>query len=445
MNLKKHAGFIEKFSVAPLRVFIPNGLYSHKTHIHRTLLMSAVKPDTKPALHARSAIVEGNDWKQVVAQAVRQVNQGAPEQPASVALLFLTVNFKDNFEEILEQVRFETKAVHLIGCSAAGLIGNGQEIEGRSGLSLLTLRLPNTQLTTFQFDANILEEEHTPEFWRHKTGVGTDQLSGWLLFGDAFNTQCDRLVTELSSAYPNRPIIGGLASTPFQDEPESFLFLDNKIVSTGAVGIAIGKGTRIDTIISQGCTPIGAPHTITKADQNIIFEIGSQPAYDVLVDTVKKLDSDLQSRARGNLFVGLVMNEYLEEYKRGDFLIRNILGANPEQGFLAVGALPHTGQTLQFQLRDRAAAHEEMVSLLESVHRKMGKSQPSAALVCSCNGRGVGLFQTPNHDAEQIGKIFDPVEVAGFFCNGEIGPVGDKNFLHGYTSAIALFSPGEKE
>ena len=399
----------------------------------------------KSNVHARSAIVDGSDWKTAVDKAVCRVNQDAPEQPVSVALLFLTVNFKDNYEEILEQVRFETRAVHLIGCSAVGLIGNGQELEGRSGISLMTLRLPNTSLTTCHFDLQTLEEEHPPEFWRHKIGVAPDQVSGWLLFGDPFNTPCDRLVTELGAAYPNKPIIGGLASTPFTDEPESFLFLDNKIVQNGAVGIAIGTGTRIDTIISQGCTPIGTPHTITKADQNIIFEIGSQPAYDVLVDTVKKLDSDLQSRARGNLFVGLVMNEYLEEYKRGDFLIRNILGANPEQGFLAVGALPKAGQTLQFQLRDRAAAHEEMVTLLETVHRKMGKTRPFAALVCSCNGRGIGLFQLPNHDAEQVGKIFDPVEVAGFFCSGEIGPVGDKNFLHGYTSAIALFSPGEKE
>jgi len=407
--------------------------------------MSSVKSESRPVLHARSAIVEGNDWKKTVEQAVRQVNQDVPSTPVSVALVFLTINFKDNFEEILEHIRFETRAVHLIGCSAAGLIGNGQEIEGRSGISLMTLRLPDTSLAAFHFELPALEEEHTPEYWRHKTGVAADQISGWLLFGDAFNTPCDRLVTELGAAYPNKPIVGGLASTPFMDEPETFLFLDNKIIQNGAVGVAIGSGTRIDTIISQGCTPIGVPHTITKADQNIIFEIGSQPAYDVLVETVKKLDSDLQSRARGNLFVGLVMNEYLEEYKRGDFLIRNILGANPEQGFLAVGALPHAGQTLQFQLRDKAAAHEEMVSLLETVHRKMGKTRPMAALVCSCNGRGIGLFQTPNHDAEQVGKIFDPVEVAGFFCSGEIGPVGDKNFLHGYTSAIALFSPGEKE
>jgi small ligand-binding sensory domain FIST len=331
----------------------------------------------------------------------------------------------------------------LIGCSAAGLIGNNREIEGRSGLSLMTMRLPDTELFTHYFEAQSLEEDQPPAIWHSRTNVRPEQISGWLLFGDPFNTPCDRLINQLNAAYPGKPIVGGLASTLFMDDPESFLFLNNKIFQTGLVGLAIGKGTRIDAVISQGCTPIGSPHTITKADQNIIFEIGSQPAYDVLVETVRNLDSDTQGRAKGNLFVGLVMNEYLEDYKRGDFLIRNILGANPEQGFLAVGALPKAGQTLQFQLRDATAAHEEMVSLLETMHRKLGRTRPTAALICSCNGRGIGLFQTPHHDAENVNKTFEPVEVAGFFCSGEIGPVGDKNFLHGYTSAIALFSKAD--
>jgi len=404
------------------------------------------KLEADATLSARAALALGEDWDAVTQALLADIRRQGDPQPSSIALVFVTPNFKNRFEEIIERIRFEAKAVHLVGCTAAGLIGNSREVEGSSGISLLLLRLPKTELTPYHFSAGELESENPPGYWLAKTGVRAEAANGWLLFGDPLHTPCDRLIAELNQNYPGKPLIGGLAGAgtgPGGQEQEVALFLDNQIFTSGAVGIAIGRGTRVDAIIAQGCTPIGQPHTITKVDQNLIFEIGSQPAYDVLVDTVKKLDSDTQFRARGNLFIGLVTNEYLDEYKRGDFLVRNILGANPEQGVLAVGALPKPGQTLQFQLRDKVAAHDELVGLLDATRRKLGHSLPAAALICSCNGRGVNLFQTPNHDAEQVSKTFDAIQVGGFFCNGEIGPVGDKNFLHGYTAAIALFTREE--
>jgi small ligand-binding sensory domain FIST len=192
-------------------------------------------------------------------------------------------------------------------------------------------------------------------------------------------------------------------------------------------------------VISQGCTPIGETWTITRADQNLIYEIGNRPAYTVLAETFGKLPPEEQKKTQGNLFIGLVINEYLEEFDRGDFLIRNLIGADPGTGVVAVGAFPRTGQTMQFQRRDAAAANQDMLEMLNNAHENLKDVPIYGACLCSCNGRGSNLFGYPNHDAGMIQRRLGPLPLTGFFCNGEIGPVGDKNFLHGYTASLALF------
>jgi len=159
----------------------------------------------------------------------------------------------------------------------------------------------------------------------------------------------------------------------------------------------------------------------------------------VLAETFNQLSAEDQKKSRGNLFVGLVINEYLEEFHRGDFLVRNLIGADPRSGAIAVGALPRPGQTLQFQRRDAVAATQDMLALLTRAKRQLAKTTVYGACLCCCNGRGRGLFATPNHDAEMIQRHLGPLGMTGFFCNGEIGPVGERNFLHGYTAALALF------
>jgi small ligand-binding sensory domain FIST len=207
----------------------------------------------------------------------------------------------------------------------------------------------------------------------------------------------------------------------------------------GGVALAVGGGVKLSSVISQGCTPIGETWTITKVEQNIIHQIGNRPAYQVLLETFNQLPAEDQSKARGNLFIGLVVNEYLEEFHRGDFLIRNLIGADPKAGCIAVGALPRAGQTLQFQRRDARAATEDMRALLERAQRDVTGGTVYGGCLCSCNGRGSRLFGVPNHDAAMVQTHLGPLGVAGFFCNGEIGPVGLRNFLHGYTASLALF------
>jgi len=193
------------------------------------------------------------------------------------------------------------------------------------------------------------------------------------------------------------------------------------------------------SVISQGCTPIGETWTLTHVNQNIIQQIGNRPAYEVLAETVQNLSEEEQKAARGNLLIGLVVNEYLEDFHRGDFLIRNLLGADAQSGAIAVGALPRPGQTIQFQRRDAEAANEDMSELLARASKQLADRTILGACLCSCNGRGEGLFGQPNHDASMVQERLGPMGLAGFFCSGEIGPIGERNFLHGFTASLAVF------
>jgi small ligand-binding sensory domain FIST len=210
-------------------------------------------------------------------------------------------------------------------------------------------------------------------------------------------------------------------------------------VSTGAaVAIGFRGGVKLGGIVSQGCRPIGEPLTITKADSNFIHQLASRSAYDQLQAAFHSLTEVQRERAQGNILVGLAMTEYVEDFHTGDFLVRTILGGDPANGILAVGAMPRVGQTLQFQLRDREAAHEELRDMLARLEEDLGRA-PCGTLLFACAGRGKHLFGAPHHDAAQMEDAFGPVPLAGFFCNGEIGSVGSKAYLHGFTASGVAF------
>ncbi|HEY6167386.1 MAG TPA: FIST C-terminal domain-containing protein, partial [Verrucomicrobiae bacterium] len=241
-----------------------------------------------------------------------------------------------------------------------------------------------------------------------------------------------------NEAYAPLPIVGGLASGNFNEQLTQ-VYLNGEVFTEGGVALAVGGAVAIEGVISQGCTPIGDTWTLTKVDRNLIHQIANRPAYEVLVDTFNSLPAEEQKKAQQNLFIGLVTNEYLEEFHRGDFLVRNLVGADPKSGIIAVGALPRAGQTIQFQRRDAAAAREDMEALLARAKKQLAGRTIYGACLCCCNGRGERLFGEPSHDARCTQTILGPLGLSGFFCNGEIGPVGERNFLHGYTASLALF------
>jgi small ligand-binding sensory domain FIST len=356
----------------------------------------------------------------------------------SLGLAFLTPKFFPHAAEILEAFRVHARIPLLVGCSSTSLIAGEEEVEEDAGLVLGLYSLPDAELKAVRFTQEHLEEFSGPGYWHLETGVTPEQTNGWLAFADPFHLDCEQWLRTWNEAYAPLPIVGGLASGDYAEQ-RTQVYLNGDVFEEGGVAVSVAGHVGLASVISQGCTPIGETWTITRAEQNIIYEIGNRPAYQVLSDTVRGLSAEEQKKCHGNLFVGLVINEYLDEFHRGDFLIRNLIGGDPNSGALAVGALPRSGQTIQFQRRDAAAGTEDITQLLHRMRGKLKGHPVYGACLCSCNGRGYRLFGKTNHDASHVQKEFGPLGLAGFFCNGEIGPVGDKNFLHGYTASVALF------
>jgi small ligand-binding sensory domain FIST len=357
----------------------------------------------------------------------------------SLGLVFMAPRLFPHARQILEILRVHARIPLLAGCSSQGVIAGGEEVEENAGLSLGLYILPGAQLKAAYFTQEQVERADNPDFWPSETGLARDETNGWLVFLDPFHLDGETWLQTWNEAYAPRPVLGGLASGD-QHEQLTQVYLNGTVFEEGGVAIGVGGGVQLFGVTSQGCTPIGETWTLTKVEHNIIREIGNRPAYQVLVDTVNKLSPEERRQAHGNLFLGLVVNEYLEEFHRGDFLIRNLLAADPQTGSLAVGALPRPGQTVQFQRRSAEAAHEDMGELLGRARKRLGDRALYGGCLCSCNGRGRGLFGRANHDAAMVQEHLGPLGLTGFFCNGEIGPVGEKNFLHGYTASLALFA-----
>jgi small ligand-binding sensory domain FIST len=197
----------------------------------------------------------------------------------------------------------------------------------------------------------------------------------------------------------------------------------------------------VQSIVSQGCRPIGSTFVVTKAEQNVLFELGGKPALARLEETYAGLSERDRQLIRQGLHLGFVMDEYKSSFSRGDFLIANVLGADRDTGAMAIGHLIRTGQTVQFHVRDAQTADEDLRHLLAE-DRPAGLSPPGGALLFTCNGRGTRLFSEPNHDSGLLRELCGPIPTAGFFAQGELGPVGGRNYIHGFTASIALFENG---
>jgi small ligand-binding sensory domain FIST len=352
---------------------------------------------------------------------------------ASLGVLFLTQEWRPHLEDTLELIRLHGHVPQLVGCSGWGIIGNRREIEHEPGFSLILFSLPAESFSIVQISEAQMEESTGGEYWHTVTGLSVKDVTSWIVLANPQFGGTESWLEEWSAAYPEVPIMGGLASSTGS---EIFLLKDGETTNGPVLAIAMKQGLLVRPLVSQGCRPIGEPSPITRAEQNLIMEIGNLPAYQALEAAFLSIPAEQRVSVRNNLFLGLAVSEYIEDFKQGDFLIRNILGADPQIGALAVGAHPRVGQTVQFQLRDSKSAREDLVLASEQV--KTGLSGPIGILLFSCAGRGKGLFGTSDHDAETLADILGNIPLAGFFCNGEIGPVGGKAFLHGYTASAAI-------
>jgi small ligand-binding sensory domain FIST len=356
----------------------------------------------------------------------------------TLGIVFMAPEFFDVASEVLEVLRVHGRIPLLVGCSSTGLIANGEEWLEQGGIVLGLYHLPGASLRPIHFTQSTLDECTVPEDWHALCQVRPSEVNGWLVFADPFHLDGETWLRQWNGAYPRVPSVGGLAGGLW-DQRRTQVYLNGDVQEEGVVALAVGGRVRLESVISQGCTPIGETWTITKAEGHFILQIANRPAYSVLVDTFNGLTRDEQSKAQGNLFVGLAGNEYRHEFQRGDFVVRSLLGADPENGMLAIGAQPRAGQTLQFHRRDAAAATEDLSWVLSRMRERLAGRRIYGGCLCCCNGRGERLFGRSNHDSGMVQEQLGPLPVTGCFCAGELGPVGEKNFLHAYTASLALF------
>ena len=385
-----------------------------------------------------SALTTSTDWAEAVEDLGRQVAAKLGPVKTQLAVLFIHPRYVARAEDIITAAHQTVGAQHLIGCTGAGIIGADQELEKKPALSLLVGELPDVQVFPFHLTEKDLEESSGPAFWHFQLELEPGATPQFVVLVDPFTTRAMQLVDALAEAYPQAPMIGGLASGA-QQPGDNRLFVDGRVYDEGAIGVGLTGKIALRSVVSQGCRPIGEPFTVTRADKNIVFELAGRPPMKILQEMLPQLPSRDRDLARSALFLGRVVNEYQEEFGRGDFLIRNLIGSDPQSGALAVGDLMHTGQTVQFQVRDARTADEDLRQLLARERSELGQQQPRGALLFSCLGRGERMYGTADHDIKVVQESLGPVPVAGFFCNGEIGPVGHRAFIHGFTSVVGLF------
>ncbi len=260
-----------------------------------------------------------------------------------------------------------------------------------------------------------------------------------LALADPFTFPMDLFLHRLNEEHPGLKVAGGMASAA-SSPGDSRLIVNRQIVNHGAAFVVLDSASTISTVVSQGCRPIGYPMVITKAERNQISELGGHPAVEQFVKIYRELPTRDQRTLQHGLHLGVAISEFRDKFGYGDFLIRNVMQIDHEQGFLVVNDFVRVGQTVQFHIRDEESADSDLRQLLKASVAEVAPVSPAAALVFSCNGRGTNLFSEPNHDSAAIQEYLGPIPVAGFFAAGEIGAVNSRNFIHGFTASVVWFS-----
>lgn len=354
-----------------------------------------------------------------------------------LALAFVSSQYQEGLRGLGALIVELTGANCLLGCTCESLVANEREIEQKPAVAVWLASLPGVSVTPMHLEFQRTADGGTIVGWPDEVAREWEPGAAIFLLGDPYSFPTDVLLERLNDSRPGAPVVGGMASGASQPG-ENWLFLGDKDYQEGAVAVLVQGPVRIRSVVSQGCRPIGRPYVVTKVERNIILELGGKPPLLRLQEVVTSLSARERAQAQQGLHVGLVINEYQPEFGRGDFLVRNCLGADPGNGAIAIGDYPRVGQTVQFHMRDASTADEDLRELLADVNDP--SDEPSrGALLFTCNGRGTRLFGTPDHDAGVLRAALGDVPVAGFFAQGELGPIGGRNFVHGFTASVALF------
>ena len=388
-----------------------------------------------------SALSEHRFLKYAVAECAGEISGALGDQKPDLVVAFVSAHHAARYDELPGLVREFFGDAFLVGCSGGGVIGAGREVEDRPGLSLTVASLPNVAIRGIHVDnSDMPDGDAPPSDWEGLVDVQAADDPQFLILSDPFSAQSENLLMGLDYAFPRAAKIGGLASGGRQPESNA-LYVSGHIFDYGAIVVTLRGDIAVDTIVAQGCRPIGQRMQITACERNMLHELDGRDTFDVLRETFQHLDERDQQLAQHSLFLGVVMDEFNDDPQLGDFLIRNILGVDARGGALAVGEILKEGQTVQFHLRDAETSSHDLDAMLTQYSEDRVPGAGAGALLFQCLGRGSYLYGRADHDTDMFRDKIGDLPLAGFFCNGEIGQVSGSTYLHGYTSSFGVFRP----
>ena len=382
-----------------------------------------------------SAAAVGPDVDWSIDSLVEQIELQMSGRSIDFGLVFLSPHFIHHTRRIVTDLLHKLSPGILLGCTAEGVITKDNEIEQEPAISLIGAHFPGVELSPFILQSDdwpvmLLDEEEFKRF------VDVPEDSGLIIaLGDPFSTPMDDILLSFDNFYPGIPVVGGMASGALRPHG-NFLFVNDRITDIGMVGLAMGGSLNIDAIVSQGCRPIWRPFKVSSARKNVIYALEDHSPLRWIQDLVPELSVVDRSLLQSGLFVGRAIDSQREVLGRGDFLIRGVIGIDQQNGSIAVGGLVEEGEMIQFHLRDAVTAREDLEMMLIP---QTFRQAPDGGILFACNGRGTKLYDQPDGDISVIQENLSGIPLAGFFCAGEIGPVGGRNFLHGHTASLVLF------
>ncbi|MFK8184154.1 MAG: FIST N-terminal domain-containing protein [Phormidesmis sp.] len=407
-----------------------------------------------------SAISTSASLEAAVKEVVSQTTQQLEGQKPNLALVFVSIAFASEYTRLLPLLKAQLDVDYIVGCSGSGVIGMAddfpEEVEEGAALSLTLASLPNVDVGTFHLTAADLPDlDAPPERWSELIGVSPQSQPIFVILADPFSSGTSEFLQGIDFAYPGSPKVGGLAGVESFNR-SSGLFCNGKMYREGMVGVAMSGDIVMETIVAQGCRPIGDLYRVSEGDRNIVLKLEqdtgdietsteAQTPLEILQNIFQNMDEEERELAQNALFIGVAQSGFKPSLTRRDFLIRNLVGVDPRNGSIAVADKIRSGMRIQFHMRDAQTSAEDLENLLrryrvESLENKLESkgSSPVGALLFSCTGRGEGLYDEPNFDSDMFEQYLGPLPIGGFFCNGEIGPVGATTFLHGFTSVFGI-------
>lgn len=382
------------------------------------------------------------------------------EEEPDIALVFVSLAFASEYSRLAPLLQAQLPNAHVIGCSGSGVIGMDgdfpEEVERGAALSLTVAHLPNVDIRRFHLTASDLPDlDSPPSRWSELLEVAPQSNPSFILMADPFSSGTSELLQGMDFTYPKSVKVGGLAGVESMSR-QSGLFCGDRLYREGVVGLALSGEIVIEAVVAQGCRPIGEPYRVSEGEGNVILRLApdsdeegllAQTPLEVLQDIFQDMEEAERELAQNALSIGVAQSGFKSHLRRGDFLIRTLVGVDPRNGAIAVADKIRSGMRIQFHVRDAQTSAEDLENMLRryrverlenNLDSNNPKLSPVGALLFSCTGRGEDLYDEPNFDSDLFERYLGPLPIGGFFCNGEIGPVGETTFLHGFTSVFGI-------